>query len=72
MVELEQVTDEKDIAFLKAHIEEHVEVTGSPKAQALLDRWDESLKKFVKVFPHEYRRALAEMAKKNEQEAVHG
>jgi len=35
--------------------------TGSTLALALLDDWDNARGKFVKVFPHEYRRALGEM-----------
>ena len=34
---------------------------GSRRARDILENWDTSLKKFVKVFPHEYRRALAEI-----------
>ena len=33
-------------------------LTGSPRARWILDNWDEMLPKFVKVFPHEYKRVL--------------
>ncbi|HEY1181250.1 MAG TPA: glutamate synthase-related protein, partial [Rhodocyclaceae bacterium] len=71
----EQLSDEllhrgeTDEAQLKAMIAAHVANTGSVKAQRMLDQWEECRGKFVKVFPHEYRRALTEMAakaKKNE------
>ena len=39
-------------------IERHVEYTGSPRAQWILENWSEMLPKFVKVFPHEYKRVL--------------
>ena len=39
-------------------IEQHVEYTGSPRAQWILENWSEMLPKFVKVFPHEYKRVL--------------
>ena len=34
--------------------------TGSTLALSLLDHWETARGKFVKVFPHEYRRALSE------------
>ena len=60
---------ETDEAQLKAIIAKHAEMSGSEKAKLILDQWEEYRDKFVKVFPHEYRRALTEMAakaKKNE------
>ena len=35
-----------------------VEATGSPRAKWILENWGEMLPKFVKVFPHEYKRVL--------------
>jgi glutamate synthase domain-containing protein 2/glutamate synthase domain-containing protein 1/glutamate synthase domain-containing protein 3 len=63
MVALEKVPVEDD-ASLKKLIEDHHRWTGSRRARELLDHWSASREKFVKVFPHEYRRALAEMAQK--------
>jgi glutamate synthase (NADPH/NADH) large chain len=51
-----------DEAILKRLIERHFKYTGSTRARNLLDDWANSRKKFVKVFPHEYRRALGEIA----------
>ena len=53
---------ESDEALLKAMIEQHVQRTGSKHAAQLLATWAESRVRFVKVFPKEYRRALAELA----------
>lgn len=50
-----------DEAILKNLIERHFKFTGSTRARNLLDDWAESREQFVKVFPHEYRRALGEM-----------
>jgi glutamate synthase domain-containing protein 3 len=36
----------------------HVELTGSRRGRWLLDNWLEVLPRFVKVFPHEYKRVL--------------
>jgi glutamate synthase (NADPH/NADH) large chain len=51
-----------DEALLKHLLERHFKHTGSTRARNLLDDWANARKKFVKVFPHEYKRALAEMA----------
>ena len=65
MVDLEQVTPETDgVEDLKALITAHAELTGSVKATAVLANWKKSLKSFVKVFPHEFRRVLSERAAK--------
>jgi glutamate synthase domain-containing protein 3 len=64
MVDLEQLADRDEIATLKAMIQKHLDLTGSPTAKKLLDDWEKSRKKFVKVFPHEYRRVLQERAAK--------
>ena len=55
---------ETDEAILKRLIEAHHKWTGSLRARQLLDHWADSRAKFVKVFPHEYKRALSEMAAK--------
>ena len=36
----------------------HLELTGSPKAEEILAKWDDYRPRFVKFFPREYRRAL--------------
>lgn len=53
--------DQTDEALLKKLLEEHNRWTGSKRARELLDNWAEARQKFVKVFPNEYKRALAEM-----------
>ena len=50
-----------DEAQLKQMLESHHKWTGSKRARELLDDWQNALKKFVKVFPNEYKRALGEM-----------
>ncbi len=64
MVELESMTAEEDIAELKAMIEKHQAATGSTVAEQVLANWDESLNKFVKVMPTDYKRVLQERAAK--------
>ena len=41
------------VARLKTLIASHLEKTLSPRAQAILDDWDNSLKAFVEVMPNE-------------------
>ncbi len=59
-----------DEAALKKLIEDHHRWTGSLRAREILDNWSTAMAKFVKVFPHEYRRALTEMGAKQEATAV--
>ena len=53
--------DQSDESILRKMLEDHNRYTGSRRARELLDHWSESRAKFVKVFPNEYKRALAEM-----------
>jgi glutamate synthase domain-containing protein 3 len=54
-----------DEAILRALIEDHAKLTGSNRAGVMLENWAEARGQFVKVFPHEYRRALTELAERN-------
>jgi len=62
MVDLEAVTDAD--SELKTLIENHQKYTGSKRAAEILAAWAHYRAKFIKVFPREYRRALAELAHK--------
>jgi len=53
---------QSDEAILKGLLERHFKYTGSTRARNLLDAWAAGRAKFVKVFPNEYKRALAEMS----------
>jgi glutamate synthase domain-containing protein 2/glutamate synthase domain-containing protein 1/glutamate synthase domain-containing protein 3 len=57
-VDLERVTDQKDVDTLYQLIARHGELTGSTQAKWILENWETTLPKFVKVFPHEYKRVL--------------
>jgi glutamate synthase (NADPH/NADH) large chain len=65
-----------DEVILRNLIEQHFRYTGSERAKALLADWTTARRKFVKVFPTEYKRALGEMyakeqaARDNDREAV--
>jgi glutamate synthase domain-containing protein 3 len=55
-----------EIAELKKRIERHVELTGSVKGQAILDDWNASLEKFLKVMPADYERVLNSLERARE------
>jgi glutamate synthase (NADPH/NADH) large chain len=50
-----------DAERLRILIERHLLHTGSARARALLDNWEETLSRFVKVMPLDYARALTDM-----------
>ncbi|HUH92635.1 MAG TPA: glutamate synthase large subunit [Casimicrobiaceae bacterium] len=49
-----------DEALVRSLVERHLRFTGSTLALAIIDDWNSALNRFIKVFPHEYRRALGE------------
>ncbi len=56
-----------DEPMLRELIERHLRFTGSTLALAMLDAWDATRAKFVKLLPNEYVRALTEMHAKAQQ-----
>jgi len=52
---------EYDAERLKILVERHLLHTGSARARALLENWDDAVKHFVKVMPKDFRRALLEL-----------
>jgi len=57
-VDLEPVLESADIETLRFWITRHARLTESPRAQWILEKWSDMLPRFVKVFPHEYKRVL--------------
>jgi glutamate synthase domain-containing protein 3 len=58
LVDLEPVVEPGDIEDLRALVQKHHKYTGSANAARVLDDWDASLTKFVKVYPRDYRRVI--------------
>jgi glutamate synthase domain-containing protein 3 len=54
---------ETDEAILRGLLESHFRYTGSFRAKAILHDWINARTHFVKVMPHEYKRALSEAAR---------
>ncbi len=61
LVDLEHVTEDDDIVQLRELITRHQVFTGSTVAARMLDHWEASLKKFVKVMPRDYKLAMKEL-----------
>ena len=78
LADLEGVEDPQDIELLKGMIESHLTLTGSSPARNILDHWDQSLPRFKKVMPRDYRRILVERerraaeGKREPEESHHG
>src|SRR5436309_3169425 len=57
-VDLEPVIEPPDVRLVRGLIERHYELTGSKRAKNILDNWAEMLPRFIKIFPHEFKRVL--------------
>ena len=57
-VDLEPLLDPHDAQVVKTLIVRHLELTWSPRAKWLLDNWQEAVPRFIKIFPHEFKRVL--------------
>ena len=69
MVAVEVLTDEQELEMLRRRIEAHRHYTESELADELLDDWKRSKRMFVKVIPHEYKKALVAMKETNQEES---
>jgi glutamate synthase (NADPH/NADH) large chain len=59
-----------DAERLRILVERHHLHTGSARARALLEDWDEALKSFIKVMPKDYKRALVQARERAAAKAV--
>jgi glutamate synthase (NADPH/NADH) large chain len=57
-VDLYPLLEEKDVALVRDLVTRHQKLTGSRRAQWILDHWTDALPRFIKVFPHEFKRVL--------------
>ncbi len=80
MVDLDSLTGD-DESSIQRLVKKHVEYTGSIRGEKILKEWKSFKGKFVKVFPHDYKRVLTEAQKLKEsktngktaaKESVHG
>jgi glutamate synthase domain-containing protein 2/glutamate synthase domain-containing protein 1/glutamate synthase domain-containing protein 3 len=68
MVDLETVWTDEDKRVLEGLVRRHAELTGSPRAKALLADWEACLPLFVKVMPIDYRKVLERMRSKEQRD----
>jgi glutamate synthase (NADPH) large chain len=57
-VDLEPLATSADVAEVRGLLERHRDLTGSPRAAWILEHWADAQPRFIKVFPHEYKRVL--------------
>ena len=62
LVTVDPVTERQDIQEIRTMLTEHVEATGSPKAQEILDHLEEKAACFKKILPRDYDRMLRTIA----------
>ncbi len=67
MVWLEKLEDDEEIEQVRQMIGHHAEYTRSPKAQRVLENWEEMVFRFVKVMPKDYKRMLEAVTRVKEQ-----
>jgi glutamate synthase (NADPH) large chain len=72
MVDLEPLIESDDVDFLQAAIATHAKVTDSPHAKRVLAEWASMHRRFVKVMPRDYKRALAELATREQNAPLSG
>jgi glutamate synthase (ferredoxin) len=59
MVGIEKLEEAKEIAAVRAMIQQHLDYTGSERATTILANWEAYIPQFVKVMPKDYKRMLA-------------
>jgi len=69
MVELEDLIDQ-DFEKVLGLLNNHVDYTNSSRAKMILENWSKSSKKFIKVMPTDYKRALEMLAKEAEEAKI--
>ena len=63
----ESSKEEDDDNEVKEMIENYIKYTGSTEAHNILENWEKSKSKFIKVMPRDYKRVLSEQKKQIEE-----
>ena len=71
MVDQLEPLDEADAIEVRNLVAEHTERTGSTVGQRVLDNWEQLQGSFVKIYPADYKRVLAELAQQEAENADH-
>ena len=67
MVDLEPLTDDEDLEFVRRMLRRHVRYTNSGRAVRVLADWQDERARFVKVIPRDYKRVLLAEARARSQ-----
>jgi len=70
MVDLDSVDTQSESDELKVMVQKYVDYTGSKEAKVLLDNWETTVSKIIKVMPVDYKRVLANMSREKDEQAV--
>ena len=65
LLDLDPLGDE-DVEYIQQKLRRHFQFTRSQRADEILRKWEKMAPKFVKVFPQEYKQALADMQREAE------
>jgi glutamate synthase domain-containing protein 3 len=57
-VDLEPLLDAQDVQIVRDLIARHLSLTHSRRAKSILDNWNDVASRFIKLFPHEFKRVL--------------
>jgi glutamate synthase (NADPH/NADH) large chain len=52
------VIEPRDAGLLHNLVQRHLDLTGSKRARHILDNWSDILPRFIKIFPHEFKRVI--------------
>jgi glutamate synthase (ferredoxin) len=66
MVELFPLSDPAEVATVRLMLERHFEYTASTRVKALLDDWQTTVSRFIRVVPNDYRRVIEAQARMRE------
>jgi glutamate synthase domain-containing protein 3 len=58
MVQLFGLEDPEEMAEVRELVRRHASSTGSSQSRQVFDDWDRAVRKFVKVYPNDYRRVI--------------
>jgi glutamate synthase domain-containing protein 2/glutamate synthase domain-containing protein 1/glutamate synthase domain-containing protein 3 len=70
-VDLDPLVSADDVDRVRGLLERHRDYTGSPRAAWILEHWADAQPRFIKVFPHEYKRVLGFARSEATPAAVH-
>ena len=63
MVQLFPLSDPDEVALVRRLVERHAEYTASPRAKALLEDWQTTVNRFIRIVPNDYRRVVEAQAR---------